>query len=154
MRRACSRVFGSRAESGDSQCRPVETLETTRPALSTLRRRASTCASVVDIWNQGTSPNHSSTPSYPDFLISSRPCSKLQSLGIMLSPMDFFIAFLKLGNWKLKNRNWSGRTRSFFLLGLPVPSFQFPFSQSQSLLLIRAQGACKLELAAGVRSPA
>ena len=88
----CARTLGSRAETGYCQCRPVETLETTSPALSTLRRSSCTSASAVLIWNQGTSPSHSSMPSKPDRLVSSSPFSKLQPLGNILSPMDFFIS--------------------------------------------------------------
>src|SRR6266576_2667543 len=38
MRTAWARTLGSRAESGEAQCNPVDTLETTRPAFSTFRR--------------------------------------------------------------------------------------------------------------------
>src|SRR6184192_41806 len=40
MRIALARTLGSRAESGVSQWRPVETFETTKPAFSTLRQLA------------------------------------------------------------------------------------------------------------------
>src|SRR6266513_4771442 len=92
MRIASARTLGSRAESGVSQWRPVETFETTKPAFSTLRRNSLTCASVVLICNHGTWPSQSSMPSYPAFFTSSSPCSKLQPFGIMLSPIDFFTA--------------------------------------------------------------
>src|ERR1700722_15596145 len=89
---ALARTAGSRDESGVSQCSPVETFDTTSPAFSTLRRSSVPCASVVSIWNHGTSPSHSSMPSHPDFFTSSSPRSNDQPLGIMLSPMDFFMA--------------------------------------------------------------
>src|SRR5229473_1561822 len=66
--------------------------ETSKAALSTLRRSSLTCAFVVFIPNHGTSPSQSSIPSYPAFFTSSSPCSKLQPFGIILSPMDFFMA--------------------------------------------------------------
>src|SRR5260370_35855541 len=104
-------MLGSRAERGVSQWRPVETLETTKPAFSTLRRRSLTAASVVFIWNHGTSPSQSSIPSYPDFFTRSSPRSKLQPFGIILSPMDFFMsprllpaqAFRVLGPQKIRD---------------------------------------------------
>src|SRR5713101_2838740 len=92
MRIAWARILGSREDKGVFQWSPVETFETSKPALSTLRRSSLTCASVVFIWNHGTSPSQSSIPSYPAFFTSSSPCSKLQSFGIILSPMDFFTA--------------------------------------------------------------
>ena len=60
---ARSRTLGSRDQTGVCQCKPVETFETTKPALSTLRRNSRISASVVDIWNHGTSPSHNSMPS-------------------------------------------------------------------------------------------
>src|SRR5207237_275511 len=42
MRMAWARTLGSRDESGEAQCSPVETLDTTRPASSTFRRRSPT----------------------------------------------------------------------------------------------------------------
>src|ERR1700674_2103390 len=92
MRVAWARILGSRAERGAFQWSPVETFETTKPAFSPLRRTSLTCASVVFIWNHGTSPSQSSIPSYPAFFTSSSPCSKLQPFGIILSPIDFFMA--------------------------------------------------------------
>src|SRR5579864_1138272 len=130
MRIACSRTLGSRAESGDSQCRPVETLDTTRPALSTLRRSSRISASVVDIWNHGTSPSHSSMPSNPDFLTSSSPCSKLHPLGIMLSPMDFFMLPSIQENRRCVTIPWREPRRGLFRKACILPQLA---RQSDSL---------------------
>src|ERR671923_864058 len=91
MRIARARTAGSRADRGVAQCRPVDTLETTRPASSTFRRSSRTSASAVLSWNQGTSPSHSSMPSKPACFTSCRPLSNPHSFGIMLSPIAFFM---------------------------------------------------------------
>src|ERR1043166_6631035 len=96
MRVAWARTLGSRAERGEAQCSPLETFDTTSPALSTLRRSSRNSPSLVLIWNHGMSPSHSAMPSYPARLTSSSPFSNPHSFGIMLSPMDFFMGRIVL----------------------------------------------------------